>query len=395
MHLLWKLLRRHLSPGQLAGFALANFLGMMIVLLSVQFYQDLAPAFAGDDGPLPPDYLMVSKRVGAFSSASLEFTPAEQEELSRQPFVKSLGAFSASRYRVKCRVGMQDIRFSSDMFFESVPDRFVDVDARMWQWHEGEPVPIVLPKSYLAVYNFGFAQSHRLPKIGEGLLGMLDVDVELIGEGRHDILPARLTGFSSRLNTILVPTSFLEWSNAVYAPSSESEKPSRLILQVVNPADERLVRYMKQKGYDIDEDKLQAGKTMYFLKLVVAIVLAVGLLISALSFYVLMLSIFLLVQKNQEKLQSLLLIGYSPAQVALPYQLLTIGMNAAVLLLAIGGLVVVRSLYMKQLWSVFPKMSDSSILPAIALGIVLFVIVSIMNAVIIRRRINIIWNNKG
>ena len=62
---------------------------------------------------------------------------------------------------------------------------------------------------------------------------------------------------------------------------------------------------------------------------------------------------------------------------------------------AIGGLVVVRSLYMKQLWSVFPKMSDSSILPAIALGIVLFVIVSIMNAVIIRRRINIIWNNKG
>ena len=71
MHLLWKLLRRHLSPGQLAGFALANFLGMMIVLLSVQFYQDLAPAFAGDDGPLPPDYLMVSKRVGAFSSASL------------------------------------------------------------------------------------------------------------------------------------------------------------------------------------------------------------------------------------------------------------------------------------------------------------------------------------
>ena len=49
MHLLWKLLRRHLSPGQLAGFALANFLGMMIVLLSVQFYVDLAPAFAGDD----------------------------------------------------------------------------------------------------------------------------------------------------------------------------------------------------------------------------------------------------------------------------------------------------------------------------------------------------------
>lgn len=393
MHLLWKLLRRHLSPGQLAGFALANFLGMMIVLLSVQFYQDLAPAFAGDDGPLPPDYLMVSKRVGAFSSASLEFTPAEQEELSRQPFVKSLGAFSASRYRVKCRVGMQDIRFSSDMFFESVPDRFVDVDARAWQWHEGEPVPIVLPKSYLAVYNFGFAQSHRLPKIGEGLLGMLDVDVELIGEGRHDILPARLTGFSSRLNTILVPTSFLEWSNAVYAPSSESEKPSRLILQVVNPADERLVRYMKQKGYDIDEDKLQAGKTMYFLKLVVAIVLAVGLLISALSFYVLMLSIFLLVQKNQEKLQSLLLIGYSVGRVALPYQCLTLGVNLLVFLCALAATLFLRGLYLEHLWRMFPTMQEGSLWLMLSFGTVLLILVSVLNILAVYRKVKQVWRH--
>ncbi len=393
MHLLWKLLRRHLSPGQLAGFALANFLGMMIVLLSVQFYQDLAPAFAGDDGPLPPDYLMVSKRVGAFSSASLEFTPAEQEELSRQPFVKSLGAFSASRYRVKCRVGMQDIRFSSDMFFESVPDRFVDVSARVWQWHEGEPVPIVLPKSYLAVYNFGFAQSHRLPKIGEGLLGMLDVDVELIGEGRHDILPARLTGFSSRLNTILVPSSFLEWSNAVYAPSSESEKPSRLILQVVNPADERLVRYMKQKGYDIDEDKLQAGKTMYFLKLVVAIVLAVGLLISALSFYVLMLSIFLLVQKNQEKLQSLLLIGYSVGRVALPYQCLTLGVNLLVFLCALGATLFVRGLYLEHLWRMFPTMQEGSLWLMLSFGAALLVLVSVLNILAVYRKVKQVWRH--
>lgn len=393
MHLLWKLLRRHLSPGQLAGFALANLLGMMIVLLSVQFYQDLAPAFAGDDGPLPPDYLMVSKRVGAFSSASLEFTAAEQEELSRQPFVKNLGTFSASRYRVKCRVGMQDVRFSSDMFFESVPDRFVDVDARVWQWHEGEPVPIVLPKSYLAVYNFGFAQSHRLPKIGEGLLGMLDVDVELIGEGRHDILPARLTGFSSRLNTILVPSSFLEWSNTVYAPSAGAQQPSRLILQVVNPADERLVSFMKQKGYDIDEDKLQAGKTMYFLKLVVAIVLAVGLLISALSFYVLMLSIFLLVQKNQEKLQSLLLIGYSVGRVALPYQCLTLGVNLLVFLSALGATLFVRGLYLEHLWRIFPTMQEGSLWLMLSFGIALLILVSVLNILAVYRKVKQVWRH--
>ena len=32
--LVWKLLRQHISVGQLAGFFLANLFGMMIVLLS-------------------------------------------------------------------------------------------------------------------------------------------------------------------------------------------------------------------------------------------------------------------------------------------------------------------------------------------------------------------------
>lgn len=393
MHLLWKLLRRHLSPGQLAGFGLANFLGMMIVLLSVQFYEDLAPALAGDDGPLPSDFLMVSKRVGTFSSASQEFTPEDQEELSRQPFVRRLGAFSASHYRVKCRVGLNDLRFSSDMFFESVPDGFVDVDTKAWQWHEGDPVPIVLPKSYLALYNFGFAQSHSLPKIGEGLMGILDVDVELIGEGRRDILPARLTGFSSRLNTILVPASFLEWSNRIYAPSADSRQPSRLILQVVNPADERLVNYMKQKGYDIDEDKLQAGKTMYFLKLIVAIVLTVGLLISVLSFYVLMLSVFLLVQKNQEKLQSLLLIGYSVERVALPYQCLTLGVNLLVFVLALGATLFVRGQYLDYLWHMFPTMQEGSLWLMLSVGAALLILVSLLNIMAVYRKVKQVWRH--
>ena len=43
--LVWKLLRQHISIGQLAGFFLANLFGMMIVLLSVQFYKDIIPVF--------------------------------------------------------------------------------------------------------------------------------------------------------------------------------------------------------------------------------------------------------------------------------------------------------------------------------------------------------------
>ena len=58
-----------------------------------------------------------------------------------------------------------------------------------------------------------------------------------------------------------------------------------------------------------------------------------------------MLSVFLLLQKNTAKLENLLLIGYSPSKVALPYHVLTVGLNLLVLLLAVIGVVWLRSYY--------------------------------------------------
>ena len=47
--MVWKLLRQHLSVSQLTGFFLANLCGMVIVLLSVQFYKDVLPVFTQGD----------------------------------------------------------------------------------------------------------------------------------------------------------------------------------------------------------------------------------------------------------------------------------------------------------------------------------------------------------
>ncbi len=398
MRLVWKLLRRHISLPQLAGFFLANLLGMVIVLMSLQFYRDVKPIFSEEDGFIRPDYLILSKRISSLGAIGLgstnTFSQRDIDELASQPFAKRVGAFTASQYKVSCSMGIEGLaQIGTEMFFESVPDAFVDVDLTKWHFSpEDEVVPIILPKTYLAIYNFGFAQSQNLPKLSEGVIGMVEMTISMRGNGLNEYIKGRVIGFSSRLNTILAPESFVRWSNERYAPDAEDE-PSRIILEVSNPADDAIVHYINEKGYEMEDDKLDAGRMTFFLRLVAGIVMLVGLLISLLSFYILMLSIYLLVEKNTEKMRTLLLIGYSPAKVALPYQLLTIGMNAAVLLLAVGGLCILRSLYMQRLWSVFPQISEESILPAIVLGFMLFVIVSLANAAIIRRRINIIWKN--
>lgn len=396
MKLIWKLLRKHISLIQFAGFSVANLLGMFIVLLGVQFYHDVSPVFTEEDGFLKPEYLIVSKSISSVQGLSGEsastFSTQEIEDLKQQKFTKSVGSFTSSQYRVGCSMGIDGVaNFGTDMFFESVPDRFVDTQSDKWKW-DGERVPIILPKSYLAIYNFGFAQSHSLPKLNEGIIGMIDMTVIMRGNGKEDRIKGHVIGFSSRLNTILVPSDFIAWSNREFAPDAD-DSPTRLILEVYNPTDDAIVMYLKQRGWEIEDDKLDAGKTMYFLKVVTALVMGIGLLISILSFYILMLSIYLLVQKNTEKLQNLLLIGYSPASVSLPYQLLTIGMNAMVFGIALILLTVIRKYYMEMLWVMFPNIQNRGITSALGVGGLIFCVVSILNVIIIRRKINLIWKN--
>ncbi|MDE6180995.1 MAG: ABC transporter permease, partial [Phocaeicola sp.] len=147
-------------------------------------------------------------------------------------------------------------------------------------------------------------------------------------------------------------------------------------------------------GYDAEDDKLDAGKTAWFLKVIAGIVLSVGLLISTLSFYILMLSIYLLLQKNTVKLENLLLIGYTPVKVAMPYQLLTFSLNMIILLLSLGIVVYVRTIYMNRIGQLFPRLEEGSLWPAYVVGILLFIVVSLLNMVGVNRKVASLWMRK-
>ena len=272
---------------------------------------------------------------------------------------------------------------------------FVDIKLDKWHFDEAtHTIPIIIPRNYLNLYNFGFAQSRSLPKLSEGLMSLIQMDIMMRGNGRVEQYKGNIVGFSNRLNTILVPQSFMEWANKNFAPNAEAQ-PARLIIEVSNPADSSIAGYFQKKGYETEDGKLDAGKTTYFLRLIVGIVLGVGLFISILSFYILMLSIFLLLQKNTTKLESLLLIGYSPNRVALPYQILTVGLNIVVLLLSIGLVTWLRSYYIESIRLLFPQLETGSLWAAIGMGILLFLIVSIINILAVKRKVLSIWMHKS
>ena len=399
MKLIWKLLRQHISRSQLTGFFLSNLIGTSIILLSFQFYCDLRPILSGEgDSFLKKDFLTITKKVstlGSLSGRSNAFTPQEIEELRQQKFIKNISQFTPSGFDVRAGISMENIgvNLGTEMFFESVPDEFIDADLSEWNFDENNrTIPIILPRNYLRLYNFGFAQSRNLPKISEGMTKAIKLNIQLRGNGKMEQFAGKIAGFSDRLNTILVPDRFMKWANGQFAPSA-SQKTSRLIAEITNPADQEMTQFFLQKGYETEDGKLNAGKTAWFLNLAVSLVAGIGVLICLLSLYLLMLSIFLLLQKNNDKLRNLLLLGYRVSQVARPYQQLTVILNACVLLFAVFLVWLLRGLYtgvMSELWASF---KPGSLFIAIGAGFVLFILISALNIGVIQRKIRQIGKN--
>ena len=109
--LIWKLLRQHISIGQLAGFFLANLFGMMIVLLSVQFYKDIIPVFTEGDSFMKKDFIIATKKIstlGSFAGKNNTFSAEDIADLKKQSFTKTIGAFTPSQFKVSAGLGMQD-----------------------------------------------------------------------------------------------------------------------------------------------------------------------------------------------------------------------------------------------------------------------------------------------
>lgn len=397
MKLVYKLLSRRISAWQWAGFFLANLLGTCIVLGSVQFYHDVAPLFRSGDSFMKPGYLVVAKHVSTLRTlggAGTGFSPDEVDELRRQPFTRSVGEFTPAGFEVYASVaaGPGGPAFGTEMFFEALPDAYVDVDLAHWRYEPGSgEVPVVVPRNYLNLYNFGFARSRGLPTLSEGMISLVGINLVLRGPGGTMRLRGRITGFSDRLNTILVPQTFMDEANARLAPDAD-KRPSRLIVEVKNPADARIARFLHDRGYDTEADGDAAGKATYFLRLTTGLVMGVGVVICLLAFYVLLLSVFILLQKHTEKLDTLLLLGYTPAQAARPFHTLCIGLNTATLLLATGMAAWLRTRYLPAFGELYPAYEAGPVWPALATALGLYLLTAALHYACVSRKVAAVWH---
>lgn len=387
INLIWKLLRKHISIFELAVFFVANLIGMTVILAGVQIYSDLKPMMTGEGALIGSDYLVVTHPVKRMGVGGESFSKEDIAELEAQEFVSSVGAFRSSEFEVYGSILFGGRKLSTMLFFEAIPDSFLDIQPKEWNYKtEDNTIPIILPRNYLNLYNFGFSSTQQLPQITEDIIKRVELGITLRGNDLRGDFAGRVVGFSDRINTILVPMTFMEWANERYGKSGD-EKATRLIIEVENPSDPELVAFLDANNYEVENKPSESSKAMFILKVCVVIIICIGVIFSLLSIIILTLSIYLLLQKNIVKLENLILIGYTPKRVALPYNLMTLILNISILIIGIIIVYVTQRIYLGYISQLAGCDLSSTPVAAIIVGVILTVVVILFNFFIINRKI--------
>ena len=388
--MLQKLQRKTLMPAQLMGYALALFVGVSLLLIIAQFYLDIKPIIKNDASVFKSSTAVINKEVSLFKTMNkkkLYFSKKELNRIKKQAFIQDLAVFNYASFEIKAYTnGGGDVpEFYTDLFFESIPDDYIDVKSDAWHWQEKDSlIPIIIPESYLKLYNFGFAESQGLPVFSKNTIQDFVFNIKLIRKGKQQIFKGRIVGFSSTINSILVPNDFLQWANKQFGKAKE-QQVSRVLLSFKDPSDARIVQYFNEHNYTINKEKLALGKLTFFFKTAFIFAFIVALIIIVLAIAFVVLSINLMLQKNQTVLKNLHSIGFEQKKIAHFYELIFIGISSLTVVLAFSLSTYVRGVYIEKFNTLFDFEEVQSQLFLFTLG--LLFCISILFYFLLKKRI--------
>lgn len=368
------LLNKQIHFSQLVFFALTSSLGLGILLVAFQLFIDTQSLFSTSNDLLGNQNLIIYKDLGRNNS----FTPEEISKIEQQDFAKKVGGFTHGTYRVVASVSLANYNgISTEMFLEAVPDNFIDIESADWTWKPGDKeVPIIIPKNYINLYNFGYAASTGMPQIDENIIREIPIELSLYGSSQQKKYNAYILDASEKINSILVPESFLKYTNQTLSPEKAS-KISRIILEVTNPSDPDVLNFLNTNNYKYLKNDVQTSRISYFLQLILMIVLGIGILITILSITLVITNINLLILKNKQTICQLHFLGFSRSDIAKVYHQISYEILGISILIAFMLAVLCKFLFAPYLAILQSESNLVSLVYVFIAAIVLFVVLAI------------------
>jgi hypothetical protein len=290
-------------------------IGVLLLLCSIQMYLNIQQLLGGENERKEGyDFISISKTITNETMGQLEknlFNENDIKDISNKPFIQGVSPLTANRFRVQLSAG-DIIPFSTDMFLESLDDKFIDTVPPNFTWKEGQNyIPIVFSSDFLEIYNV-FAPGYGLPQLSESTASQVMVYITCFGQnGEKQVFRGSIVALSDRVNSIIVPKNFLDWANNKFGNATDV-KASRLYVKTKDANNPEFLSYLQQKNYKVNKDKTKFGRVKQVLQGIFSGLGIFGLLVVILALMLFSFYLQLMIARSKDNLQLLLMLGYSP-----------------------------------------------------------------------------------
>ncbi|MFN2366110.1 MAG: hypothetical protein ABR523_06570, partial [Desulfurivibrionaceae bacterium] len=136
----------------------------------MQTTRDLEGLLVSGERWLQEDLAIVYREVSLSDALGRQrafISPAEITAIRDLPGVQAADPVLRNHYPALLSVGGGPLpALQSDVFIEALPDAYLANIPDGWSWSpDAETVPILVPRLFLNLYNFGFAPGKGLPQI--------------------------------------------------------------------------------------------------------------------------------------------------------------------------------------------------------------------------------------
>ena len=287
-------------------------IGVLLLLCSMQMFINIRNLLKENDPHKNGfDFISITKVItNENMGKDNSFQPEELKEIKKQPILEDVAPLISNQYRVKASAG-NIIPFSTDLFLESIKNDFIDSVPASFQWHEGqEEIPIIFSSDFLELYNV-FAPSQDLPQLSDKTISSVSIFIDCYGPMGMKRFKGTVVGLTERINSLLVPESFMNWSNN-YFGGVTTVNPARVFIKTRDANNPQLLSYMQQKNYHLNKDKTKFGRTKKVLQSIVSALGLFGILVILLALMLFSFYLQLMIARSKDNLQLLLTLGYSP-----------------------------------------------------------------------------------
>ena len=291
-------------------------IGVLLLLVSMQMFINIQQLLR-ENTPRKNgyDFISISKTItNENMGKDNSFIDADLNELKQQPQIESVSPLIANQFRVRATAG-DIIPFSTDLFLESLDTDFIDTVPSSFTWQPGQlMVPIIFSSDFLEMYNV-FAPAQGLPQLSAKTISSVTIILVCSGPGGIQNFRGNIIALSDRINSILVPKTFMTWSNMQFSGDT-SVHASRVYIKTKDANDPQLISYLDSQNYHLNKDKIKFSRIKSILQNIVSALGVFGILVIVLALILFSFYLQLMIAKSKNNLQLLLTLGYSPKWLA-------------------------------------------------------------------------------